>query len=95
MSITVSTQLYLCANQLHVSAIYNHHPVEQRSIYKKINTMQQNCKDEILSEISLHLYEVIQKYMRKRRLVKGLWKIIRVLKYLMIFSEKIIVVTKL
>ena len=55
MSITVSTQLYLCANQLHVSAIYNHHPVEQRSIYKKINTMQQNCKDEILSEISLHL----------------------------------------
>ena len=40
MSITVSTQLYLCANQLHVSAIYNHRPVEQRTVYKKINKMQ-------------------------------------------------------
>jgi len=40
MPITVSTRLYLCANWLQVSAIYNHHLVEQRTVYKKINTMQ-------------------------------------------------------
>ena len=34
MSITVSTDLHLRANQLHVSAIYKHHQAEQRTVNK-------------------------------------------------------------
>ena len=30
--IAVQTQLYLCINQLHVSAIYSHHQAEYRTI---------------------------------------------------------------
>jgi len=33
--LTVQTRLYMCLNQLHVSAIYSHHQAEHRTINKK------------------------------------------------------------
>ena len=33
--LTVETQLYLCINQLHVSAVYSHYKAEYRTINKK------------------------------------------------------------
>ena len=84
----------MCANQLHVSAIYNHHLAEQRTVYKK--TVIQ-CNKIVRTRSLLKLVYILRdniKVHEKRGLVKRLWKIIRVLKYLNIFPEKIIVVMK-
>jgi hypothetical protein len=88
MQITVPTQLYLCANQLHVSAIYSNRNAEQRTVNNK-NVRQCNKFVGKKSRLTL-LYSCMTLYKstRKYGLVKGLWKIIRVIKFLIILSLK-------
>jgi hypothetical protein len=50
--ITVQTQLCLCVNRLHVSAIYSYHQAEHKTANtSKTVTQCKNCMDEILSFI--------------------------------------------
>jgi hypothetical protein len=86
MQITAPTQLYLRANQLHVSAIYSNRNAEQRTVNKK-NVTQCNKFVGKRSRLTL-LYScmTLYKITRTKGLVKGLWKIMRVIKFLIILS---------
>jgi len=75
MPITLLTQLYLCANLLHVSAIYNHHPDEQRTVYKK-TVIQSNkivgTRSRLkLSYICTRLYKIHEKKGACKRIVEN------------------------
>ena len=88
MPITVSTQLYLCANQLHVSAIYNHHPAEQRTVYKK--TLM-HCNKIVRTRSRLKLVYICTRFYKNTReegACKRIEENCKSFKYLMIFFLK-------
>lgn len=62
--LTSQTQLYLCANQLHVSALYSHHKAAHRTVTKK-NYNKIQCivagwhTDKVLLRLRVCIFPVI------------------------------------